>query len=169
MFSYLANKHKALKMAVVVLFLTSLNVLWFRAYPPLRLRHEHAYLPEYARWVAEKTEADARIISSDESLFFRYYGDRMTLGRPLKMGRIDENELNQFKKKVDALLEDQVPVYIHSVSLFSYDRGGYFARFVQRNYQLTWVGVYPYEDWHRGGMVSNVFPNHLYKVEKMRM
>lgn len=166
MFSYLVNKHKALKVASVILFLVISNVLWLRIYPPLKVRHENAYLPQYARWLSRKTQTGARIITSDESLFIKYYGGRSPLGRPLRARRIDQSELDQFKKKVDILLDDQVPVYIHSVSLLSYDPGGYFARFVGRSYNLTWVGVAPYEGWHRGEMISDVFPNHLYKVEK---
>ena len=169
MFSYLVNKHKALKFASAVLLLVIINVLWFRIYPMLVIRHENAYLPQYARWISRNTEAGARIISSDESSFIKRYGGRSPLARPLGARRISPGELDQFKREVDALLDDKVPVYIHSVSLYSYDPGRNFERFMMENYHLLWVGAALYEDWHRGEMASDIFPNHLYKVEKAQI
>ncbi len=166
MFSCLANKNRVLKFMVAGLFLVMINVLWLRVYPPLKIRHQNAYVPEYARWLTEKTEPHARIISSDESMFIKYYGNRKPLSRPLRQNRITKYELDQYKKNLDGLLDDQIPVYIHSVSLFSYDRGGYFAEFMKKNYNMVWVGVQQYEDWHQGEMVSAVFPNHLYEIRK---
>jgi hypothetical protein len=166
MFAVLTGKNKILKIVTTVMFIAIIGVLWVKIYPVLMIRHQNSYLPEFTRWVEGKTEPNARIITSDDGLFFSYYTNLTQVSRPLKQARITGWELEQCKERIDVLLEDDIPVYIYSVSLYAYDSGSYFTNFLKDRYQLTWVGVHLYEDWHRGDMISSIFPNHLYKIEK---
>ncbi len=145
----------------LILFLTFNTI-----YPLLSFRHKYTLLPDYARWIAQKTEKNANIIVADDSLFIRYYGNRKTFGRPLKTLDFSKAELQKFQKNLDNLLNKDIPIYITYIGLYDYDPGKKFSNLIEKNYDLKIIGTHLYEDWHSGEMARRVFYNPLVKIQK---
>ena len=72
----------------------------------------------------------------------------------------------KFKDKIDRLLLEGIPTYIHTVSLYSYDEEDHFSTFFDEHYQRHWIGKHPYEGWHAGSMTLQLIEADLYKVDK---
>jgi len=157
---------KFFRVVILVLVVVMEYLMFSSVYPTLRVRHEHAYLPEFCEWIKEQTEPDAVIVATDEIVFVRYYAGRQVLARPKSFGHISATERALFLAQVDALLAKGTPVYFTSPSLYSYDRYREFSGEVLQRYVLTSRGTRPYEDWHKGEMSLQVFGFDLYKIEQ---
>jgi len=132
--------------------------------PVLQSRHDHAYMPEFVRWVKKNIEPEALVIISDGSDFFRYYGPVNLLGRPLHVSRLPQNELLAFQKNIDRSLAQDIPVYITSNGLYSYNPDKAFSSFVQSSYCLKLVGLHPVELWHHGELEQRIPLSGLYRI-----
>jgi hypothetical protein len=150
----------------VLIFTAIICVLMMSIYPVLSFRHQHEILPDFARWVARVVDPQARVIVADENLFMHYYGKIHTLSRPRHIDRLSQEELWNFKNKVDALLDQGIPVYITTASLFAYDKGGHFSSFFKKHYDGILVGKHLFEDWHLGDVSFQIFEADLYKIVK---
>jgi len=137
-------------------------------YRTLKFRHDHALLPEFAQWVGKNTEPHAKVIAADEGLFIQHYGSRSLIYRPASgvLGYA-EDQLNQFAADIDAMLENNMPVYITTVSLYSYDRGAEFSSFFKDHYSGELIGKHYYEDYHQGAMKLSIILCSLYRVRKI--
>lgn len=166
-FAHFRDKALWLKaMAFILLFGIGVST-FIRVYPLLKIRHEKADVPDFVRWFDRMAEPGARIIHGDGSAFFHYYSDRKTAYRPLKTRVFTDEELADFKKRTDALLDKGVPLYITSVGLFSYDYAKKFSNFVFDNYCLEYKGSHHYEDWHGGAMTNRRIPLKTYKIHPL--
>ncbi|MBN1869718.1 MAG: glycosyltransferase family 39 protein [Candidatus Omnitrophica bacterium] len=143
----------------LILYLTFTSI-----FPLLYARHAYALLPDYAKWVSKTMGKDAWLITTDDRLFYEYYGNVNVLGRPLGLRFLEQKALSDFKKKVDALLDNNTAVYITSVGLFSYDPDKKFSSLMNENYRWEIVGTRPYEDWHRDILKQNIVPNQLFRI-----
>ena len=135
-------------------------------YPVLLFRHRHALLPDFARFVKRVTDPSAKIITGDEAPFISYYGNRDIVFRPFDAIRIPQPHLNIFKRQLDQLLAEEVPVYITSSGLFSYDPGKGFSDFIKNNYELDYAGETLSEGWHQGAARLRIGVEKLYRLRK---
>ncbi len=162
----LTSGHKIKTFLGLVLFI----MLWIYAfrymYPTLKVRHHNAILPAYVQWVAKTAGQDATIICADESSFFKYYTDMNVISRPLRIGSYSQETLEAFGEKIDALLQQKTPLYIHGGSLYAYNKDNQFYNFIYDRYKLRYLGSHFYEDWHLGAMELQVHPFDLYRIEK---
>jgi len=133
-------------------------------YPTLKTRHDRAVLPEFARWISQKTEKNALIICADESSMIKYYANRQTMGRPLDFFNYSKKELHLFKGTIESALNQNIPIYIHTGALYSYDSNAQFSNFLKQKFHLRYVGTCDYEDWHKGAMELQVYPFDLFKI-----
>lgn len=159
MFAWKRGKTIAVSLFIFLVFLG-----FNRVYPILKYRHDYASLPDFARWVGTVTEKNARIITSDESWFMRYYARRTPLGRPMGMDKTPPETLLAYKNQIDALLAENTPVYISQSALHAYDWHQHFSSFLKANFDFLYVGTRVYEDWHRGEMILQVTPCDLYRL-----
>ena len=132
--------------------------------PVLTTRHRQATIPEYVRWVARLAPPDARIITVDDSLFFRYYSNLNLLSRFHDQYRIDEEAHAAFRRELDGLLNSGIPVYVTEHGLYNYDPQGRFAAMMTEGYRLDSVGVRPYEFWQESCWQSGRYPRQLFRV-----
>jgi len=166
-FSKLLRKNLLIKLMSYCLFVIIICKLFTTIYPVLKFRHDHAILPDFALWITDMTEPNAYIIAADENRFLTYYGDRAMIGRPVTvLRRTDESELLKFKRKVDHLLNQEIPVYITTAGLYAYNRDSHFSNFFDRYYSKDYVGKNYYEDWHRGSLELKIYLMSLYRVYK---
>ena len=140
-------------------------MLFASIYPILKFRHEHALLPEFARWLGKNTEAEAKIIVSDEGLFIHYYGHRGTLSRPRSFHTLNNERLQEFKENLDALLNNGIPVYITGIGLYGYDPKSQFSNFMKKNYDIKLTGAKMTEDWHRGEIFQRIAFDEVYQIK----
>ena len=160
------KKYPAARIVIIPAFVLMTGLACSRVYPALKFRHEQALLPDFVRWVAAGIEPDARIIVTDEGLFYKYYTTGQVLYRPADVIRSTSEELDAFRQTVDALLDQQIPVYITTASLYAYDRDRHFSDFFMKHYEGELVGSHYYEDWHLGSAATQVFLFDLYRVRK---
>ncbi len=153
------------KLPAYVCYLAIFLYLFSSAHPILYIRNQNAILPEFVRWVTDSTEENAKIIITDNSKFYSYYGNRAVLGRPLAY-TIKEHMLDDFKKSVDENLESNIPVYITALSLSSYDLEHKFSNFVKEHYNLNYVGEQISEGWYKGAYHNLIYTNNLYRLTK---
>jgi len=129
-------------------------------------RHHYALISEYYRWVGRSTEPDATLISSDDGLFITYYSKRDVLGKPYSLiGSLSHQELVDFKKNLERILNNRKMVYITELALVQNDRYQEFKKFMQRYYHLVYVGQRPLELWYQTPY-EPIWSVNLYKVEK---
>ncbi|MCK5214084.1 MAG: glycosyltransferase family 39 protein [Candidatus Omnitrophica bacterium] len=128
-------------------------------------RHHQDTIKEYALWVKKKTEPNAYIINSDEGLFVQHYGERKHLSRPLGYTFIKEDDLKNFKMKLDRMLNERTPVYITSNALHVYDPRKQFAALIKGHYQLKLAGSQYCEYWHRSPFEQLLFYVNLYRIQ----
>jgi hypothetical protein len=160
------RKYPLARLALIPVFVLMIFLPCLRGYPALKFRHEHALLPDFVRWVAASVEPGARVIAADEALFYKYYTPCRVLYRPADVLRAAPEDLARFKDTVDALLDQQIPVYITTASLYAYDRDRHFSGFFKSQYDGERVGSHYYEDWHMGSARTQVFLFDLYRVRK---
>ncbi len=134
------------------------------AIPVLQSRHDHAYMPEFVRWVKKTIEPNAQVIISDGSDFFRYYGPVNLLGRPLYISHYPNDAMRKFQQDIDQTLAQGVPVYITSNGLYSYNPEKTFSSFMRSSYCLKLIGLHPVELWHHGALEQRVPLSGLYRV-----
>jgi hypothetical protein len=145
----------------IILYLTFTSI-----FPYLYIRHNYAFLPDHAQWAAEKIENNARLITTDDSTFYNYYGHINTLGRPMHFLHLNDKELEIFKKELDNLLEHNIPIYTTSVGLFSYNPDNKFSALMKDNYALEVIGTKLYESWHRDVLKQRLIQNQLIRIKK---
>ncbi|MDO8580394.1 MAG: glycosyltransferase family 39 protein [Candidatus Omnitrophota bacterium] len=155
-------KGSVLFILVCILELSALTVL-----PSLSLRHKYALLPDYARWVGQVTEDNARIIVTDEGKFISYYGKRTPFGRPASAIGLKEEDMIEFREKLDSLLAQHIPVYITDLAIFSYNPHEEFSQLIVENYNTELIGQKAYESWHTDVLEPLLFPNALYKLSPL--
>ncbi len=166
LFNRLFNINLKFKIITLMAYTTLIVITFIPIYPILSYRHKKALLPDYARWISQKTEPNAYIIIGDDRLFMQYYGHRKILGRPLKIHNLSDNELQKFQIKLDNLLNKDIPVYATYIGLYDYDPHKKFSTFIIKNYTLTMIGKHLYEDWHKGELTQRVIYNPLVKINK---
>ena len=154
-----------IRCSFVIIFFLSVILIPLPILPILLDRHKFAYLPDYARLVGQLTEENARIITGDESSFLSYYGKRTAFGRP-KNKYYTTEELMHFKQQLDALLDQNVPVYMTYSGLFSYNLKKRFSEFMLTHYEINIIGGTFFESWHRGAMKNKVMYGHIFEVHK---
>jgi hypothetical protein len=150
---------------ISIIFLLVVFVPLVGPYKMFKVRHDHAYIPEYAKWIAKKTPPDALIITGDEGLFIDYYSRRKSMRKPSSLS-LTNKELNEFKVILDEPLNNKTPVYITCLGLDSYDWQGRFRSFMLEHYRLFDVGSRPYEGWHTSPYMNSVLECPLIKIEK---
>jgi len=161
----LNRDHKVLNKIVLIAFWIMLALLFHKIHPILLFRHDNALLPDCAKIMSQWTPKNARIITADENLFFYHYGKRLPLNRPRSHFPYTQRELNEFKKRVDTFIGNEIPVYITNSGLYNYDANKQFSKFIKANYTLTFTGKHLSEDWHRGGTRLMVGQEMLFKIE----
>jgi len=162
----LLRKYPLARWVLIPVFVFMIYGTFSRVYPVLKFRHEHALLPDFVRWVAANVEPDARVIVADEGLFYKYYTPCRVLYRPADVLRAAPEDLARFRDEMDALLDQDVPVYITTASLFAYDRDHHFSGFLKSHFRGERIGSHYYEDWHMGSAQIQVFLFDLYRVRK---
>lgn len=166
LFSRFIQKNALLRWTAYASFIMIVCLLFSRIYPVLEFRHQHALLPEFARWLGKNTEPDAKIIVGDEALFIRYYAKRETLSRPRSFHSISDEKLQQFKNEIDHLLSNDIPIYITGIGLYGYDPQQQFSNFIKKYYDLELRGRKLTEDWHRGEMFHRINFDEVYQIRK---
>jgi 4-amino-4-deoxy-L-arabinose transferase-like glycosyltransferase len=161
---------------LAVLLLVSLIALWSVAvFPVLRFRHQHAVIPDFARWVGQSTEQNATVIVGDEGAWIQYYGQRDVLGQirtiNYRLERKEQREtldrdFDQYKNNLLKLIDQGTPLYITDLGLTSNDPFHLFQRFLEQHFQLEPIGSAPFEVWNRNSLRHRVMTVRLYKVTK---
>lgn len=134
-------------------------------YPTLALRHAKAFLPDFYRWVNQKTENNALIIERDMSPLVAFYAERENFQLPNASFSIDENQRLAIKEKLDQELRQGRPIYITGTGLAGYDPALKYEEFIRKNYELIFIGHQLIESWQGGTLVSRIGLIPLYKVE----
>ncbi|MCK5014714.1 MAG: glycosyltransferase family 39 protein [Candidatus Omnitrophica bacterium] len=145
-------------------FVLVLNLLRF--YPTIYFRHKHALLPDFFTWVSRKTEPNAYIIERDHSLFIHYYAKRTPLAPKIKLYTQGHDILKEFKGKIDALLNQEIPVYITKYGIL-YRPKHKFRKFMIQHYAFDYVGTKTVEDWHKGCLKQVLVNNDLLRIRKL--
>ncbi|MFA5260523.1 MAG: glycosyltransferase family 39 protein [Candidatus Omnitrophota bacterium] len=162
---------KALDLAGKIIFLSIIILSYHKIYPTLSFRHRHDLLPQYGRWIARITEPNAKIIVGDEGAFIRYYGHRETIHQIVtdttyyQKHETLREELKEYKKVLDSLLDSGTPVYITDIGLLS-NNVGLFYFFITRYYNLAYRGEAPFEVWHRRCLKHLVIKIKLHQITK---
>ena len=166
LFSQICKINLRFRITALAIFLIMLTLIFQSIYPMLESRHKYDLLPDFFRWMATKTEKKALIISGDEDAFIRYYAGRSSLPRPLNEFFIEDTALEEFKKKLNNLLEKNIPVYATSTGIYAYNPRLQFSSFMEENYTLEFLGEQRIEDWHRGELILRTYKMTLFRVMK---
>jgi hypothetical protein len=145
---------------LVLLYLT-VN-MFLNIYPVVKDRHYFSGEKEYALWLSQQTEPNAIIISMDDSVFVRYYGQRRTIGHP--QGSVELAE--EWAAEIKAYLHQGVPVYIMESGL-SYDPGQIIEQTLLKNFNLIYRGEHRTEDYHdnlRSYLDREVYDQRLFRL-----
>ena len=164
----LAKFSKINKLFFSVSLAIFIEILLLPLINPLRMfliRHNHAYIPEYAEWIDHNIAKNAVIITGDEGGFIGYYGKRVDFQKPCSLV-LSASELAGFKRKVDGLLDQNIPVYLTCLGWGSYDYNGQFRDFVDKNYTISTIVSLPFESWHRSPFLNEVFECKLIEVKR---
>lgn len=145
--------------AIIVILPNATNI-----FPILFFRHSHALLPDWAQYVKNQTEPHALVITGDDELFFNHYAKRKTLYRPKALTRLDESEFNDFKRNLSTHLANQIPVYITSTGLSTYNPDKVFSDYILKNFELEYRAAKVIEDWHSGELLLDKVEESLYRV-----
>ncbi len=133
-------------------------------FPILYFRHSYDLLPSWAKYVKDHTQPQALIITGDDELFLNHYAQRKTLYRPKAMNHLDENEFNTFKKTLADKLADNIPVYITTTGLSTYNPNGIFSNYIHDHYRLEYRATKTIEDWHSGELLLDKVKESLFRV-----
>ncbi|MCK5014052.1 MAG: glycosyltransferase family 39 protein [Candidatus Omnitrophica bacterium] len=166
MFAKLMNINSPFRLISTAIYCTILYLIFTSIFPLLYTRHAYALLPDYAKWTSQTIGKNAYFITSDDRLFYNYYGGLNILVRPMGFHSLEDEALNDFKQELDVLLEDNIPVYTTSVGLYAYNPEKKFSSLIENNYHLEVVGKKLYEDWHRGDLKQKIFHNRLIRLRK---
>ncbi len=169
LFAKLMTINFPFRLMSTAVYCTIVYLMFTSIFPFLYARHAYALLPDYAQWVSQKIDKDARLIVTDDRLFYEHYGNLNTVSRPMGFLSMKDESLSRFKKKLDTILDDNVAVYTTSVGLYAYNPDGKFSSLIKEHYRLETVGAKLYEDWHRGGLKQKIFPNLLIRLRKKRL
>jgi hypothetical protein len=151
-----------------LMILTMIVLFTFVYYLPVFVyRHHHSVITDYSRWLGQVTEENAHIIATDMTHFIHRYAKRVSGDRILQSRHLySEAELKNYKKDLEALLDQGIPVYITESGLYTYDIKRRFSNFMVTNFEITYFDRYPYEDWHRGFLYVDIANNRLFKIGK---
>ena len=166
--SFIRSSQKWFKVIFELLFCIVILTSFLRVAPILLIRHTYELLPDWSRYIEQHTPSHAFIIAGDEALFVEHYGHRKTLPRPQEAFIYQSRDLEQFKEKLDILLEKEIPVYITANGLYAYDPQKIFSGFIENNYQLHSIGGQISEDWHRGELELRVGQETLSEIKLKR-
>ena len=145
--------------AVFIIFLNMRFIV-----PPLRFRHNHSVLIDYAQWIQAHTEDDAQIFAGDDRLTIQYYARRKMLKSPISYYEpIADETLRSFKEELDGYLAQGIPLYM-SESVFADDPEFKMKKFLRENYHIALWGQPDYECWHRG-----LFKHRVFKIQFLRI
>ena len=165
--AYFINLRKIFKITTLIALLIIIFIPFNSILPILWFRHQRALLPEYVQWLDRMVEKNAVFITSDEGLFINYYADHAILYKPVELYTpVAEGQFNDFKKQLDALLNQNTPLYITSKTIHAYDLSKKFKEFMLNNYKLEYVGRNYSDDWHKGELFFQAYPNYLFKITK---
>ncbi|MBU0469648.1 MAG: glycosyltransferase family 39 protein [Candidatus Omnitrophica bacterium] len=160
-------KLNILSKIVVVFFIFSIGLLPFMdVYPRLKFHNQNRLLPEYSQWLSSVIEDNAVVVATDESAFYVHFGNIKTTNRPLNIDPVRTKDMRLFKAKIDNYLDNNIPVYFTTLSLYSYDPDMLFLDFVLKNYKLRYIDKKITEIWHKGIFFNNPGNNILYRVER---
>ncbi|MCD4779830.1 MAG: glycosyltransferase family 39 protein [Candidatus Omnitrophica bacterium] len=159
---------------LALLLLVTLISLWYvSVFPVLAFRHQYALIPDFARWVGQSTEKNAKVIVGDEGAWIRYYGHRDVLEQVKTINyRLEFKEqldilhqdFDQYKRKLLNLLDQGIPIYITDIGLESNNTDHLFQRFIEDNFQMENIGSAPFEVWNRNSIRHRVIRVRLYKM-----
>lgn len=166
MFAYLTRINALFRTTSLILYGIILYLSFTFIFPLVYVRHAYALLPDYVTWVSGKIEKNAHLITIDDRPFYNYYGNFNIFGRPIHFKTLKDEDLVRFKQKLDSLLSNNIPVYITSVALNTYDPDKKFSSLIKNNYKMEIVGEKLYEDWHRGILKQRIFYNRLIRIKK---
>ena len=168
--SYILGRVSRLNVAaklVVVFFIFFIGIMPFmEIYPQLKFHNQNRLLPEYSQWLSSVIEDNAVVVATDESAFYVHFGKIKTTNRPLNIDPVRTKDMHMFKAKIDDYLDNNIPVYFTTLSLYSYDPDMLFLDFVLKNYKLRYVDKKISEIWHKGVFFNNPGNNVLYRVER---
>ncbi len=150
-------------LTILLAFVMSIGMVSI-VYPVLKVRHEYAYIPEYVRWVVRKVPDNARIVTVDDSLFFRYYSNLELLSRFHNQYKDNLQAHAEFRRELDLLLAADIPVYVTEHGLYNYDPNGSFAKLLTEEYRLQTVGAGMYEFWQESCWQPGRYPRKLYRI-----
>jgi 4-amino-4-deoxy-L-arabinose transferase-like glycosyltransferase len=168
LFSRLIKVNQWFRVMAILSYAVLVFSLFSGLYPILKMRHDKAILPDYVRWITQKTEPNAKIIFPDGANFMSYYGARGNFNRPYFVFNFAAKELMRFKTELDGYLKQGIPIYITEIGLREYDPLGKFADFIAQNYQLELIGRQLFEDYHRGAIYQRIFPMALFRIHLRR-
>ena len=132
--------------------------------PGIMYRHEQSAIKEFSTWVGQVTEGHARVIAGDENPFISYYGRRSSMTRPSCAVTCSQEELEVFRGQVDGWLKSATPVYMTNTALLADNPNGEFKNFMEKYYQLDYVGEHFMEDWHQDGFHFRVGYEKLFRI-----
>jgi len=160
-FSELSQVSKLVKVLTLALFFVTLLWLFKDIYPVVEFRHKNILQPDFAQWVASKTEQNAIIMAVDEGIFINYYGKRTTLYPPISCR--DKIFKDFGKNYMDGYLNNGIPVYMISSGL-AYDFCGRLRNFLLQNYRLEFLGCHINEDWHHSCLRLDLLEECLFRI-----
>ncbi|NQV00080.1 MAG: glycosyltransferase family 39 protein [Parcubacteria group bacterium] len=150
---------------ILICFLLFISVVknFIEFYPIIQFRNKNSLQEDFARFVQRNTEPNAYIIAMDEGCFIEYYAKRKIL---YKATGLNEDDFDEFFKRVDLLLDKDIPIYIISTGIYGYDPKKFFITMLLNNYILTYIGEHPNEAWHKKSIKQSLFLEKLYKIQK---
>src|SRR3989338_6513496 len=138
-------------------------LLFHNIAPVLLLRHNHDLMQDLGLWFKKHTPHQTLIICHDEKFFIGHYSGRKTVRPPLikysfsRYTAQDERLLQEFKIFLNQTLKENIPVFVTSSALGSYDPQRWFSNFMEENFRLEYAGKVLTEDWHGGEMRQELY------------
>jgi len=154
----------AFAVLAAIVLLTTLKI-----YPILEFRHRNALLPEFYKWVSRKTGTEAVIIERNNSSFVKYYGKQSVEAPDITLISIKPKALEEFKGRIDSILNQGRPVYIAGTALYGFNPEFGFTDFMKTHYQLEFAGRNYVESWYPGCLTQAVGTVQLHRVFKKRI
>ncbi len=161
------NNTPLIRRCSFIIFLFVIFLAFGTIYPSLQFRHQNDLLTDFAHWISQQTEPNAEIISADEQLFISYFGHRKILQRPLDAFSLYTEKFEEFRKHLNKLIEEKIPVYITDNGLYADNPDFRFARFIQQNFTLQYIDKKLIEDWHQGEIPLRTGWVRLFRLKKM--
>ncbi|MCB9771459.1 MAG: glycosyltransferase family 39 protein [Candidatus Omnitrophica bacterium] len=163
--SFLQIKNNFFRICLVSLVFTlAFLPLPKNTFPILKFRHTTTLLPDWAKFIKDRTEPTALIISGDDNFVINHYAQRGIFSRPIDLNANSQNELKEFKRNLDAALSTKTPIYITTTGLISYDPNGILQKFLIDNYRFRFLGKSVSEDWHNGELKLDIIDEELWQI-----